>query len=811
MNWLWQDTRFALRTIGKDRGFFLTAVLALALGIGSVTAIFSVIHNVLLDPFPYTDSSRLYGIRIHDSASGPEDGRNYFSVPEFLDYQEQNHIFDRTMGVWEDTVLLGSSAGTREPLDTDLVTGNTFNFLGVPPLLGRGIQPADALPGAPPVFVLSFKVWVKRFGQDPSILGQTFILNDKPTTLIGIMPRRFAFWGGDIWMPAPLDRAAPGAARRYFVLYGHLKPGLHPQGAAQEVKILADRFSRLYPGTYPPQFDVQLVNLGEIAAGRIRNTLYTLLAAVALLLCIACANVANLLLAKAAGREKELALRFTLGASRFRIVRQLLVESALLAAAGAALGCLFASAGLQALIAVLPAFTFPDEAIIQENTPVLLATLATAILTALLFGLAPALAASRRDLNGALNTGGRGNSGFRRGRLRNALIVSEVALSLLLLTGAGLLMRSFFLQRAVDPGLRPDHVLLTGLTLPVPRYKTLESQTQFTRELLARVERIPGVVSVAQATDFPPTGGTPTDFDVPGVTHSARWTGAMVPCTWQLFQTLRIRLLAGRLLTPADENGKRRVVVINQTMAAKYFQRENPIGRRLELTALKNNGDNTQTPWFEIVGVVADVRNRGIREAVAPEAYLPHTIAGFIDPVSYLFVRTVGNPAAVSTAMESAILTLDREIIPRGTDTLEQVFETNQYARPRFGLTLFSVFAAIGLILVSVGVYSVISCTVAQQRREIGIRLALGATHRDVRTLVLSTSLRFILTGIAAGGILSFLVARVLATQIWGVPWYDPLTLLSVVTLLLLVGLAASYLPSVRATRVDPAISLRYE
>jgi putative ABC transport system permease protein len=808
MDWLWQDARFGFRTILKDRGFSFAAVLALALGIGSSTAIFSVIDNVLLQPFPYADGNRLFDVRIHDSAAAPSQIRNSFSIPEFLDYQQQNDIFDRTMGVWEVTALMGGPSAP-EPLDADLVTANTFDFLGVPPLLGRGILPRDAQPGAPPVFVLSYKVWVKRFGLDRSIVGKTFILNDKPTTLVGIMPPRFAFWSGDIWMPASLDRADPDAARRFFVLYGHLKPGLDPKAAEADLRILAERFSKIYRGSYPKQFDVHLMSLVEVASGRIRNTLFTLLAAVGLLLLIACANVANLLLAKSAAREKELALRLTLGAGRFRIVRQLIVESLLLALAGAAVGCFFALAGLKGLIALLPQFTFPDEAVIGENIPVLLATVAITVLTAVLFGLAPSLAASRRDLNEPLKTGGRGNTGFRRGRLRNVLIVAEVALSLLLLTASGLLMRSFFLQRAADLGIRTDHVLLTELNLPATRYKTTDSQTRFLRELIPRVERLPGVISVAAALDFPPFGGVDTDFDVAGITHSQRWLGGMVPASWQLFQTLRLRLVQGRLLTPADENGKRKVVVINQTLAARYFGRRNPIGSQLQLAALKTAPEPVANPWFEIVGVVSDVKNRGIREAVAPEAYLPYTVAAF--GRYNLFVRTLANPASLSLPLTDAVLSLDRQIIPRGTETMDDLFETSQYARPRFGLILFSVFAAIGLALVSVGVYSVISYTVSQQRHEIGIRMALGATAGDVRSLVVVASLQVILIGVGIGLLFAFLVARVLASQLWGVPWYDPATLLSVIALLTSVGLGASYLPSIRATRVDPAICLRHE
>ncbi len=798
MGWLLQDVRFGLRTILKDRGFFLTAVLALALGIGATTTIFSVIDNVLLHPFPYTDANRLFAINIHDSSSSEPIGREAFSIPEFLDYQQQNQIFDGSLGVIEETVLLGGSA-TPEAFDGDWLTGNSFQFLGVPPLLGRGIQPSDAAPGAPPVFVLSYKVWRKRFGMDPNIVGKTFVLNDRPTTLVGVMPPRFTWWGSDLWMPTSLDRSEAAAAHRYVTLYGRLKPGLKPKAAEADVAILARRFSKTYRQDYPKQFDVHLESLGHVALGKFQNMLFTLTAAVCLLLLIACANVANLLLAKATAREKELAVRMALGAGRFRIVRQLIVESVLLALAGTALGCVFAWAGLQGLLAILPIYTFPDEAVVSLNNEVLLATVGISVLTALLFGLAPALVAVRRDLNDPLKAGGRGNSGFRRGRLRNVLIVGEVALSLLLLTGSGLLMRSFFLQRQIDLGIRTDHLLVTGLNLPAKQYQTVDSQARFLRELLPRLERLPGVVSAAGALDSPLHGGRATDFDAPGVTHPERWTGSLAPCSAQFFETLRVRLAAGRLLTADDENGKRKVAVINQTMAAKYFGRQDPIGRQLQIAALDNA--------FEIVGVVSDMKNDGARKPVLPEAFVPYTVAGFGGYI--IFVRTVGNPAALSTALEGTVLALDRNVIPQETDTLDDFLEIGEYARPRFGLILLSVFASIGLVLVTVGVYSVISYTVAQQRLEIGIRMILGATARDVRSLVLTTVLRFIVMGVAAGVLLAVLAGRILASQIWGVSWYDPLTLGGVIVILTAAGLAAAYLPSSRAARVDPAISLR--
>ena len=807
MRTLFQDLRYGLRMLARNPGFTAVVVLTLALGIGSCTAIFSVIENVLLEPFPYLDSHRIFDIRIHDSSTGEGEGRNYFSLPEFLDYQEQNHIFDRTMGVWEETVLMGSP-GALEPLDTDRVTGNAFEFLGVAPLLGRGILPRDALPGAPPVFVLSYKVWVKRFGMDRSILGKTFILDDQLTTLVGIMPRRFAFWAGDIWMPASLDRADPEGARRYFVLYGHLKPGLDPRAAEAELKILAGRCANLYHGQYPQQFDVHLDPLGVKLVGKNRRTLYTLLAAVGLLLLIACANVANLLLAKASDREKELALRLTLGATRSRIVRQLIVESGLLALTGAAVGCLFALAELKGLGAILPQLTFPDEAVMSENTPVLLATVATALLTALIFGLAPALAVVRRDLNEPLKASGRGST--KRSRLRSLLVISEVALSFLLLTGAGLLLRSFFLQRAVALGIQTDHVLLVGLNLPLNRYKGTDAQARFVRELLSRVERVPGAVSAAAALYSPPRGGMNTEFDVAGVTHSERWTGDLVPCTWQLFETLRIRLLAGRLLTPDDESGKRQVVVINQAMASRYFGRQNPIGRQVEVSALKDVA-GSMNPWFEVVGVVSNLKNQGLQGDVAPEAYLPYTVAGFAGPEFYIFVRTAVNPAALSVPLNAAILDLDREIIPGATYTLDDLLEIREYARPRFQLILFSEFAAIGLVLVCVGVYSVMSYTVTQQRREIGTRIALGAQKSDVLRLVVGQGMIMTLLGVGIGIAAASTLTPLLSTLLYGVKPTDPATCAAVSLLLIAVALLASCIPARQAARVDPMVALRHE
>ncbi len=808
MNWLWQDVHFGFRTLLKDRAFLVTAVLALALGIGSTTAIFSVIDNVLLEPFPYTDGQRLMAIEIHDSSSTDQYGRQFFSPPEFFDYQEQNHVFDRSIGVRQDRVLMTGTGETPEKFDGARVTGNTFQFLGVPALLGRVARPDDAKPGAPPVFVLSYKVWQSRFAGDASIIGKGFTLDGTTRTLIGIMPRRFAWWGADLWIPTTIDRGETDLNAPFFFLLGHLRPGLTAKTAQPDLAILAQRLAKVYPKLYPKKFDVRVPSLGDNVVGKFRETLYTLLAAVGLLLLIACANVANLLLAKATAREKEFAIRTSLGAGRVRIVRQLLVESVLLALIGAAAGCVFAWGGLKALVAALPKFTFPDEAAIALNGRVLAATIGIAVVTALLFGLAPALGSFARNVTESLKAGGRGNSGFRRGRMRNVLIVCEVALSLILLTGAGLLMRSFMLERKVDMGLRPERLLTTQVFLG-KKYKTAEQQSRFFRELIPRVERLPGVVSASAALDFPPFGAIDTEFEAAGVTHSEKWKGQMGFVDAQYFQTVGTRLLKGRTLTEADIVGKRKVAVVNNTLAAKFFPGQDPLGKEIQLTGLEKAPEPVANPWFEIIGVTSDVKNHGLREAILPEAYAPYTLSSYGGAVVY--VKAAGNPKALATALEGAVLAMDKNVVPQQTNTVEEALDLFEFSKARFGLELFAVFAGIGLILVSVGVYSVVSYTVSQQRREIGIRMALGASAGNVRGLVMQSGMRFILIGVALGTGVAFFLMRLVASQVWGVSTHDPLTLMGVIAILLAVGVAACYVPSLHATRVDPLVSLRDE
>lgn len=807
MGWLWQDARFGLRTLFKDRVFLITAILALALGIGSTSAIFSVIDNVLLEPFPYTAQQRLAAVEIHDSTSNQPYGREGFFPPEFLDYQQQNHVFEDSIGVYQ-TRVLWTGQGATESWTGAHVTGNTFEFLGMGPLLGRYATPEDAKPGAPPVFVMSYKLWQKRFSGDPTILGKTFTLDDTPRTLVGIMPKRFAWWGAELWIPAYADHGETNLNADFFFLLGRLKPGLTLKSAQPDLSVVAQRLSKMYPKLYPKKFDVRLVTLVENVVGRFRDTLYTLLAAVGLLLLIACANVANLLLAKATVREKEFAIRNSLGAGRLRIVRQLLVESMVLALGGAVVGCLFAWAGLKALTAALPAFTFPDEALISLNVRVLAATVIIAMLTALLFGMAPAIGAFTRDAGEALKAGGRGNSGFRRGRMRHVLVVGEVALSLILLSGAGLLMRSFLVQRYADLGLNSEKLAVTDVALG-KKYQTADQQSRFLRDLIAKLEASPGVVSASGALDFPPFGGINTDIEVAGKTHSDKWKGQMGFVDGAFFRTVGIHLLRGRFINEEDVLGKRKVAVVNETLAKKYFAGQDPIGKQIELMRLVDAPLPVPSPWFEIVGVSADVKNHGVQDAVVPEAYAPVSITGFGEYIVYLRAR--GSPGPLAKMLESEVLSVDKSVRPQQTMTLDQAVEQYQYAQPRFGLKIFGVFAGVGLILVSVGVYSVVSYTVTQQSREIGIRMALGASSGDVLKQVMIGGMRFIAIGVAVGLVAAFLVLRLMKSQLAGVSTYDPLTLLGVVVLLASVGLGACYLPSLRATRVDPTITLRYE
>ena len=808
---VWRDVRYGFRGLVTRPGFTLIAMLTLALGIGSAAAIFSVIQNVLLDPAPYADVERIAYVQIRDASRSEPGGRTGFQVPEFLDYQEQSQVFEDVIGGGFEDALLTTTDGTLQ-FAAGLVTPNTFRFLGVPPQLGRGIVDSDVEPGAPQVFVMSHKMWVAQYSQDPGVIGRTFVLNGVPTTCVGVMPPRFTKQGADLWKPMKVDRADPAQQRRFIVFQAKLKRGISFERATAEMDLVARRIAKLYPDNYPPKFTVHVVSWVDGLVRQFRTTLYTLFAAVGVLLLIACTNVANMLLARAAAREKEMAIRTSLGAGRWLLVRQLLIESLMLAFGGAALGCVFAYAGIQGVKGLMPQGLFPTEADIRLNIPVLAFSLGVAMFTAIVFGLVPALQTVKKNMADPLKDSGRGVvGGFRRGKLRSALVVCEVALSLVLLAGAGLLMRNFVKLQTVDLGLDPNNILVARLPLPREQYKTAAAKQQFFEALLPRLHALPGVVAATETSTLPPYGGIGTDIDIPGKTHTERWDAIYQLCSEGYFRTLGLKVLRGRTLSPAEVSAARKVAVINQAFANKYFPAENPIGRQIILKGMQKlqDGNAIENPAFEVIGVIADAKNRGIIEPAGPEAFIPYTITGAFE--RGILVRTQGDPEALLSAVRHEIWAVDRGVAITLTGTLTGYLRQFSYSEPRFSLVLLSVFASVGLLLVAIGVYSVIAYTVARQTREIGIRMALGAGRRDVLRMVSAMGLRLIAIGAAVGLLASFAATRLIATQLTGVSPHDPLTLIGVVVLMGLVGFAACYFPAQKASRVDPLVALRTE
>jgi putative ABC transport system permease protein len=810
MQTFWQDLRYGARTLLKKPGFTLIAVVTLALGIGSTTTIFSAIQNILLDPFPYTDASRVVAIQIRDTSSARPGGRTFFRAPEFLDFQEQNHVFEDVIGGTFGDVLYNSGDGT-EQFSGGYVTPNTFSFLGVPAQLGRGITPDDAKSGAQPVFVMAHKLWVKRFNLDPTILGKTFTLNGTPTTLVGIMPPRFTKLGADVWIVRSIERADPRANRDFWMFQAKLKPGVTVQQAQADIELIARRLAQVYPDNYPKNFSVQIISWVDSLVGQFRKTLYTIAAAVGLLLLIACSNVANMLLARATAREKEMAIRSALGASRMRLVGQLLTESLLLALGGAIVGCLFSYAGIKGLVTLIPDGFIPREAEIRLNLPVLLFSLGTAVITAVLFGLAPAVQTVRKDLVEPLKDASKGASGgFRRGWLRNALVVFEVALSLVLLSGAGLLMRSFVKLQQVDLGFNPENILVARLPFPRGQYTTAAEKQRFFEQLLPRLRALPGVVAATEASSLPPYGGIGSEIDIVGKTHTEKWRAIFQLCSEGYFSTLQLRTILGSTLSETEVNGVRKVAVVNQTFVNQFLGNENPIGQMVKINMLESMPDSpVKEPVFEIIGVISDAKNRGIQEAPMPEMFVPYTVTGAFE--RGIMVRTSAPPLSLLNNVRREIWAVDSNIALTLTGSLEDFLKQFSYAEPRFSLVLLGIFAGVGLALVALGVFSVIAYTVARQTHEIGVRIALGAGSTDVVWMVLKMGLKLVGLGVGLGLLASFAVTRVIANQLWGVSPRDPVTLVAVVAVVALAGLAACYFPARRATKVDPLIALRYE
>jgi putative ABC transport system permease protein len=825
---LFRDLRYAFRCLRKDRRFALIAIFALALGIGSTSTVFSVIYNGLLRPFPYKGASRLATFYIHDmqDATLQEVGRGDrggFTSAEFLVLREQSQAFEDMIGLMSDEMFYTNDQGTL-PLRVALVTPNTFQFLGVNPLLGRSIIPADANPAAPSVFAMNYKLWQKHFNGDAKIVGTSFVIGGVPRTLVAIMPPRFQIGvggcdncreGSDIWIPSnprPSDSGIINAAEpmHLWALLVRLRPGISPQAASSDSYIVAQRLARVFPALYPPKFTMVTQPYVDLVVGNFRAMLYALAAAVAMLLLITCTNVANLLLARATTRDKEMAIRASIGASRSRLVRQVLMESFVLALAGAIAGCVFAYWGLKGFLLVLPNGTLPEESAISLNTAVLLFALSITSITALLCGLVSALHSPRADLLSRLAGSGKGVGGdIQGGNLRAGLLIGEVALSIVLLMGAGLMLRTLFALNHVNMGFDPSHVLVTELSSPNGRQWTVDQKRLLFDRVLGRVKALPGVIAATATASLPPYGGPGSDVEVAGRTGSARWSTQTDLCSDGFFRTVGIQLLRGRLLSEGDMASARQVVVVDDTLARSLFSGVDPVGRKIKFKVLDLIPDAPHNAYFEIIGVVKSIKNRGLRDSAMPQAYLPYTIFG--TPGGNVLVRTSGDPLSMIKVVHETIRSVDRGVSLTDTSTLETYLRQYDYAAPEFGLVTLGSFAGIGLLIVTVGIFGVMAYTVSLRVHEIGIRMALGAQQNSILKMILAKGVRMVAVGIIIGLFASYGLTRFLASQIWGVSTTDPWTFAAVAMLAVFAGLAACLLPARRATRVDPLVALRYE
>ena len=812
-----RDLQYAFRSLAKDRRSALIAVFALALGIGATTVMFSVLYNVVFDPFPYRDFQHSVIFEMWDLTGAQEqEARFHYSIPEFLAIREQNRVFEDMIGNYTLDVLYTDGKGTRR-FRGGYVTANGFDFLGVSPFLGRAFSPGDVEPGAPLVFMMNYRLWQTEFSSDAKILGTTFFLNGKPRTLVGIMPQRFNGYNASLWLPLGLSPGADGTVfpvKDPDVIWAlaRLKKGVSVEAAAADLDAILHRLAQANPGElYPERFKIRTRTLLDFVVGDFKKTLYALLAAVSMLLLIACINVGNLLLVRATVRERELAVRVSLGASRGRLIRQLLVETLVLAAAACLTGCFFAYFGLKGLVAIIPRGPIPEETVIGLNPAVMLFALAIAVLTTLICGLAPALHAVRGNLQVRITGSGKGaGDGFRHGKLRAGLVIAEVALSIMLLTGAGLMMRSFFALTHADLGFDPQHMLYARVTPAGGDHSEMAAQNQlFFEQVLRRVKALPGVVTVTETLDLPPLGGAGSYITVFGKPLPQHADSMVDLCDESYFQTLGIRLLRGRLISDTDIGSARYMAVVNQAFARAYFGNEEPLGQKIKFDVFDQLPGTPHGAYFEVIGMVADFRNRGLQESPTPEAFLPYSITGIGE--RFIVARTAVDPKLLLASVQREIWAVDSNAAVTSNGSIQNLLAEEFYTRPQFGLITISIFAGLGLALVLIGIFSVMAYTVALQSHEIGVRMALGAQHSTVLTMVLWKGLRLISVGMLIGVLASLGLTRFLAGQISGVSTTDPLTFLAVVTLFLAVGLIASLLPARRAAGIDPLVALRYE
>jgi predicted permease len=817
---LWQDLVYGARMLRKCPGFTIVAVLTLALGIGANTAIFSVVNGVLLRSMPYTDPSHL--ALVWNDYGNQGQSLPAVSPPDFKDYRERSRLieFAGASGTPGGTLMLddpGGGGNRPQQFDMATVTPNFFSLLGVTPALGRNFTTEEAAINGPRVVILSNRLWRSTFHSDPELIGRTIQLNGLPSTVVGILPQGFrlllppeAFLlkDSDLWIPQQLNYAVFPRNLTFLSVFGRVKPGVTMAQAQAEMDGIAEQLRNENEVHKESGLRIRVVPLQFDVVKNVRPTLLTLLAAVGFVLLIACGNVANLLLARATGREREMAVRSALGASRSRLVRQIMIESVLIAVLGGIAGLLVANWGLSALIALHPA-GLPRLADIRIDGAVLGFTLGACVLTALLFGLIPAMQAIRVNLNDTLKDAARGSSEGRGQNVRRLLVVSEFALSLVLLIGAGLLIRSFVALQRVQPGFNPDRVISFGVTIPGNRYPNNQDISRFVHELELKMAALPSVQSVGSTFQLPLTGSGAQMPYAYNAETSQKWESISAdwrPITPGFFPTVGARLLEGRNFTDVDDMNHPLVLIVDDMLARQAWPNESAVGKKLEVELLSRK-DNPRVHAI-VVGVVAHLRSHDLMRNVREQIYIPHSQETFGRMA--VVIKVSGDLGTVMKQVEQQVRALDPGIAVHDLKPLENYVDDAR-APMRFNLILIGIFGAIALTLASVGLYGVMAYSVTQRSHELGIRIAVGASQRDILRLVLGQGVRLTLMGAGVGLLASLLVTRALASLLFGVSVTDPVTFITVPIVLAAVAMLACYLPARRAMGVDPMIALRHE
>jgi putative ABC transport system permease protein len=804
METIFKDVRYGIRSLAKHPAFTAIALITLALGIGANTAIFSVVNAVLLRPLPYDDPERI--VWLWDTQ--PQLATTPTSLPDFLGWKEQNRSFEHLAAFQGGNMFVDAGDGSTDT-PVGLVTPELFSVFHVSPILGRTFTNEETLPGRFRVAVLSHSMWQNRLGSDPNVSGRTIQLNGAPYTIIGVMPAGFSYPDrAELWRPLPIDPAKLDPGPHYLNVVGRLKSGVTLAQAQADMSTIAARLSQQYKEKNAGH-GVKLESLTKVVVGDVGLALYVLLGAVGFVLLIACANLANLMLARVGARQKEIALRTALGASRLRIVRQLLTESIMLAVVGGAAGLLLAIWAVRWIVS-LSADTIPRVHEISVDPRVAGFTLLVSVLTGVLFGLAPAIQVSRPDLTDALKESGRATAGLRRNRLRSALVVTEVALSLVLLIGAGLMIRSFAKLNQVDPGFKPAQVMTMGVALLRIKYPEDEQVAQGFSQILEHAANAPGVLSAGAISDLPLTGSNISDsFTIEGrppIPKEAEPSTEYHIITPRYFESMGIPLLSGRDIAPTDTRQSPNVVVINDAFARRHFAGENPLGHRLRLQGQERDP-------LQIVGVINNVRNLALDEQPTPEVYVPF----LQDPLSpnyqramTIVARTKSDASAIAGTLRAALTSVDKGLPVYAPKPLAEHLR-DSLTRRRFNLVLLNVFGGVALLLAAVGIYGVISYGVTQRTHEMGIRIALGAKSLDVLTLVVRQAMVLALGGVGIGLLAAFGLTRLMKSLLFSVSVTDPMTFVAIVVLMTFIALLACLIPARRATKVDPMIALRYE